>query len=136
MPEVNPVTNTTQTPLKSAAKDATSLGKDDFLKLLVGQLQHQDPLEPSKDTEFIGQMAQFASLEQESHTAESTGDMAQNLSRSSALGLIGRTVSYTDEDDNPQTGVVKQVDIGADGLATLTVGETDGIAVADVTEVR
>lgn len=42
----------------------SSLGKDEFLNLLVTQLQYQDPLDPSDDTEFIAQMAQFSSLEQ------------------------------------------------------------------------
>ena len=40
------------------------LGKVDFLRLLVTQLSHQDPLNPMKDTEFVAQLAQFSSLEQ------------------------------------------------------------------------
>src|SRR5918912_2305242 len=88
----------------SSLTGGSSLGKDDFLKLLVGQLQHQDPMEPSNDTEFIGQMAQFSALEQESNTAESTGKMADQLSRAGALGLIGKTVTYGDADGNSQTG--------------------------------
>jgi flagellar basal-body rod modification protein FlgD len=141
MPSVNPMTaaltGTTGTSgTGSALTDKTAMGKDDFLKLLVGQLQHQDPLQPSTDTEFIGQMAQFSALEQESNTAESTSQMVQQLGRSGALGLIGRTVTYTDADDNPVTGVVKQVDIGADGKATLTVDGKGGIDAGAVTQVK
>ncbi len=46
------------------SKNTSSLGKDEFLGLLVTQMQYQDPLEPTNDTEFIAQMAQFSSLEQ------------------------------------------------------------------------
>jgi flagellar basal-body rod modification protein FlgD len=42
----------------------SGLGEDAFLKLLVTQLQHQDPLQPQPDTEFLAQLAQFSSLEQ------------------------------------------------------------------------
>src|SRR3954465_266316 len=75
----------------NATKQA-GIGKDDFLKLLVGQLQHQDPMQPSDDNQFIGQMAQFSQLEQETNAAQSS----DQLVRASTLGLIGRTVTYTD----------------------------------------
>jgi len=48
----------------SSPGGTSALGKDEFLNLLVTQMQYQDPLEPSSDTEFIAQMAQFSSLEQ------------------------------------------------------------------------
>ena len=47
-----------------ASNTVTSLGKDEFLNLLVTQMRYQDPLEPSSDTEYIAQLAQFSSLEQ------------------------------------------------------------------------
>jgi flagellar basal-body rod modification protein FlgD len=113
-----------------------TLGKDDFLKLLVAQLKHQDPLAPSTDQEWIGQMAQFSQLEQQSNTASSTNRIADQLTRSSALGLIGRTVTYADADGNPVTGVVQQVDMSKDGKATLTVDGKGGIDAGAVTQVK
>ncbi len=59
----------------------TSLGVDDFLKLLTVQLQHQDPMKPMEDAEFMGQMAQFAALEQTKELATSFSEFTklQNL---------------------------------------------------------
>ena len=112
------------------------LGKDDFLKLLVAQLKNQDPMAPSTDQEWIGQMTQFSQLEQEANTAKSTTQIAEQLGRSGALGLIGRTVTYSDADGNPQSGVVEQVDMDKDGKATLTVGGKGGIDAGKVTQVK
>ena len=47
----------------AAAAKPDALGRDAFLKLLVTQLQHQDPTQPQDDSEFIAQLAQFSSLE-------------------------------------------------------------------------
>lgn len=62
----------------------SSLDKDAFLKILVTQLKYQDPLEPSKDNEFIGQMAQFSALEQSQNSNKavrlnSANNMVNNL---------------------------------------------------------
>jgi flagellar basal-body rod modification protein FlgD len=119
----------------AAKKDNALMGKDDFLKLLVGQLKNQDPLEPKGDSEFIGQMTQFSQLEQQTNTAASTNDIAAQLAHTSALGLIGRTVTYLDADGNSQTGKVEQVDT-VDGKATLTVGGKAGIDAGKVTQVK
>jgi len=57
-------TGSQSTILKGASSNGVDMGKDTFLKLLVSQLQNQDPLEPIDDKEFLAQMAQFSTLEQ------------------------------------------------------------------------
>jgi len=55
---------TSYTEAYPSATAKKELGRNDFLKLLVAQLKHQDPLNPVKSTEFTSQLAQFSSLEQ------------------------------------------------------------------------
>jgi flagellar basal-body rod modification protein FlgD len=79
----------------SAITGSDSLGKEDFLTLLVAQLQNQDPLNPSDPTEFTAQLAQYSSLEQLMSVNENIENLAstsQNQQQLSALGLMGREV--------------------------------------------
>jgi flagellar basal-body rod modification protein FlgD len=112
-----------------------TLGKDDFLKLLVGQLQHQDPMQPSDDQAWIGQMAQFSQLEQVSNTAATTQKIVDTLNTNGTLSLIGRTVTYLDDAGAAHTGAVQTVDM-AGGVASLTVDGVAGIDAGTVTQVR
>lgn len=72
------------------------LDKDDFLKILVTQLQHQDPTNPMQDREFIAQMAQFSSLEQITNMSKSFSKLSGILNSSEAQSLLGRTVEILD----------------------------------------
>ena len=98
-------------PSEMKPKEAANgqLGKDAFLKMLVAQLQHQDPMNPMEDSDFMGQMASFSSLEQITNLAAANERIAASLTSTSAVGLIGRTVTYTDESDQIHTGVVEKV---------------------------
>ena len=137
MTSTNPLTNalTGTTGTSQAKSTSQTLGKDDFLKLLVGQLQHQDPLAPSDDQQWIGQMAQFSQLEQVSNTAETTQKIVDTLNMNGTLSLIGRTVSYLDEAGAAHSGVVDTVDV-AGGTASLTVDGVAGIDAGSVTQVK
>ena len=130
---------TTVTPLGSPAASTQSsttksLGKDDFLKLFVAQLQHQDPSNPMQDGDFMGQMAQFSTLEQTTNMAAANQTMATNLGMSEALSLLGKTVTYVDDKDAKHTGVVQKV-VTSGGVAQLTVDGVDGIDPSTVAEV-
>ena len=117
--------------------DATAkggLGKDDFLKLFVAQLQHQDPMNPMSDMDFMGQMASFSTLEQISNMASENARVADSLASNNAIGLIGRTVTWTDEHDELRTGVVEKVST-AGGVPSLTVSGVEGVDLSTISQV-
>lgn len=113
------LTYTNRDTLSSTSKQrgSSELGKDEFLKLLVTQLQNQDPLNPQDDTDFISQLAQFSSLEQMTN-------MNSTMSNTSAYSLVGKNVivSSTDSTGNVSevTGVVDYVEI-KNGDAYLSI---------------
>lgn len=84
------------------------LDKDDFLKILITQLTHQDPTKPMEDKEFIAQMAQFSTLEQMTNMSAEFEKMARMLSSNNALELLGKTVEIS-EGDHTVTGVVEEI---------------------------
>ena len=91
-----------------------TLGKDDFLKLLIAQLTHQDPTNPMKDTEFVSQLAQYSGLEQQMTMNKNMETLIAQQSMTTAAqatALIGSIVSYTDEEGNYQMGQVVFLDI-------------------------
>lgn len=136
----NPITatQTSSTPAAGGAHAAGGasglLGKDDFLKLLIGQMQHQDPMNPTDSTEYMGQLTQFSILEQTTNAAQTAAANASNEYDSQAIALIGKTVTYTKPDKSQATGVVQRVTFSSSGPA-LTIGDVDGIDPVSVTQV-
>jgi flagellar basal-body rod modification protein FlgD len=125
----------------SATAGGSALGKDAFMKLLVNQIKNQDPLEPSDNTAYLSQLAQFSSLEQMQSLNDNIVGLAvlqQNnalmsqLTQSSAL--IGQRVTYMDPATNQsKSGTVGSVKI-MDNLAVLSINGTD-VPLANVSEV-
>ena len=134
MSTIDSTTSTTPTPNQIQRSTGGTLGKDDFLKLFVAQLQHQDPMNPMQDSDMMGQMASFSTLEQITNMASANQTIAASLQSTGAVGLIGRTVTYVDANDETHTGVVEKVST-AGGKPLLTVGGTDGVDPAFITQV-
>lgn len=88
-------TGVTTNSLNTVESKDDSMGKNDFLMLLVAQLKNQDPMNPQDATEFTSQLAQFSQLEQLSNINESLQGlttMSSEIERQSALSLIGTVV--------------------------------------------
>lgn len=132
---INPIDAANPTAPAAQPRQQGILGKDDFLKLLIGQLQHQDPMSPSDPSEQMGQMTQFSILEQLSNLAQSQQAAAANDYDQQAISLIGKTVTYTRSDGTPASGVVEQVTFTPKG-PSLTISGEPGIPPVAVTEVR
>jgi len=110
----------------SARKTGSTLDQDAFLKLLVTKLSNQDPLNPTGDTEFIAQLAQFTSLSEMSSVNSST-------SLSAAFNLIGKTVVGLDGNDSPVAGKVDSI-TSSSGKIALNIGNRS-VALSDVQQV-
>jgi len=85
-----------------------SLGKDDFLKILITQLSYQDPTSPMEDKEFIAQMAQFSTLEQMTSMSKDFARLTSMMSVSEASSALGKNVELV-EGENIVQGTVKAV---------------------------
>jgi flagellar basal-body rod modification protein FlgD len=109
----------------SALGSSSTLGKDDFLKLLVTQLQHQDPMNPMDDKDFMGQMAQFSSLEQITNLVSSTDEMHFASQVSQSVSLIGHQVTWMKADGTNGTGTARSVSIDSGNILI----DVDGVQV-------
>lgn len=109
------VANYTQgTNISEDKKGSDSLDKDAFLKILVAEMQYQDPLEPSSNTEWVTQMASFSQI-------ESLQDVSKTLGEQTASQLVGKRVIVEASENeggevNYVTGIVQCIEKRSDGL--------------------
>ena len=115
----------------STSRSEMSIDTSTFLKLLVAQLQYQDPLNPQSDTEFVSQLAQMTSLQQ-------VDEITSSIQNSQAYNMIGKYIfgSVLDSKTGVTTNYFGLVDsvIIQNGQAYVVVGDT-AISVDNITQV-
>ena len=110
-------TATTTTSETKNTRGSSELGQDAFLQLLVCQMQNQDPLEPTSNTEWISQMATFSQLEELQALSKTTEN-------SQIFSLVGKNVIVSTEDDSGnaqlKSGIVEFINLSG-GQAKFSI---------------
>jgi len=133
-----------QTTQRSTGSD--TLGKDDFLKILMTQLQNQDPLNPMQDKDFIAQMATFTSLEQMTNMNKSITSLVSAQEQNQLISysqFIGKEVSWhklTESDDGSseiEQGTGKIVSLKfTDGVATFLLEDGTSLTSGNISQIN
>lgn len=121
------------------ASQSSSIGIEDFLKILTSQLNNQDPLKPLENQEFVAQIAQFANLEQSRQLNVKLDSMLNYQSAMQSVGMLGRTVDV-EQGSGLVTGKVTALDVSS-GTPLMTVTATSGsflekISLSQVVNIR
>ena len=114
----------------SATNATSSIGLQDFLKILLTQLNYQDPLKPMDNQEFMAQMAQFTTLQQTQQLSEKIDQLVANQAALQSVGLIGRSVDITTA-SGVVTGSVTALALQGDA-PLLTVTTSGGTVLSDI----
>jgi flagellar basal-body rod modification protein FlgD len=109
----------------------------DYMKLLITQLQHQDPLQPMDNNQMASQLTMFSQLQQLESMNSSFTQALDSVQRSYANSLLGKQVSFADSETSSgsSSGTVQQVYSGTDGQLMLTVGN-QAVALEDILSVQ
>jgi flagellar basal-body rod modification protein FlgD len=130
---VLPTTSATGAPRSTASALNTQGIKTDFLKLLIAQLQNQDPLNPMDNAEFTSQLSQFSMVESLQNIQKSLDKMSASggtASLSQSTGLLGHTVRTASGVSGVVTGLGLE-----NGSPVVMLGE-QSVPLADIVEIH
>ncbi|HEX2018373.1 MAG TPA: flagellar hook assembly protein FlgD [Aurantimonas sp.] len=122
MTAVGATSNSTYQAAQTTAEKSSTLDYDSFLKLLVAEMSHQDPLNPTDSTQYISQFASFSSVEQAIQTNKKLDSLMTVSALTQANSLIGRTATSADGSVSGLVEAVRVVDGGVQ--AVLSGGRT------------
>jgi flagellar basal-body rod modification protein FlgD len=108
-----------------AINASASLGQNDFLKLLVAQLKYQDPMKPTDSSQFMGEMAQFSTVQGVTSMGTTMEGMSHANDVSQAIALIGKEIRYKAIDGTIGSGTVMSTETTGNGAVTLQLAAGD-----------
>ena len=111
-----------------------ALKAEDFIKMMITQLQNQDPTQPASNDQLLAQMSQIGQLQSSTSLTDSLKGMVLQNQIGSASSLIGKTVQGLDAADDPVTGLVNSVKVGTDGVS-LELDNGKALLLSRVTEI-
>ncbi len=124
-PVTGPATGLTPTPSQVDRTDAGGAwGQDTFLKLLMAEMQHQDPTQPTDSAAMMTQMAQFSAVEGLNKLNKQLTALNIQQDFASSVTMIGKTVTWLDEQGSIHAGVVQSVKPSPTG-SILTIDGSD-----------
>ena len=118
----------------SIQKNAFSLKAADFIKMMVTQLQNQDPLEPAKNDQLLAQMSQIGQLQSTTQLQDSLKGLVIQNQIGAAGNLIGKSVQGLDDQNNDTGGVVNSVRVQQDSVY-LELDNGKSLSLARVTKI-
>lgn len=123
----------------TANLQANSLGIQDFMKILLTQLNYQDPMKPMDNQQFMAQMAQFTTLQQTQQLNANIEKLVVNQAALQSVGLIGKTVSIA-QNTGSISGVVTSLNLTGDtpslSIRTSSGAILDGIGLNQISTVQ
>ena len=126
---INPTPSATGTPSSSSsvntAAQSATVNYNQFLQLLVTELQNQDPTAPTDPTQYMSQLASFSSVAQQIQTNSKLDTMLTSSALSQAESLIGQNVTSA---DGLTSGTVASVTLSTGGAVTATLSNGGTIA--------
>jgi flagellar basal-body rod modification protein FlgD len=131
--QIDPTSTASTTTAPAATSGALTGSKDEFLKLFMAQLEHQDPLNPQNGADMVAQLAQFTAVEQATQTNQHLADLATAqaaTSSASMSNLVGRDCNAAAADFQlDRGGSVPPIQITSTGAlngASVVISDSDG----------
>ncbi|MDE3071436.1 MAG: flagellar hook capping protein [Pseudomonadota bacterium] len=126
--------------LNTTAASATpnsGINEQDFIKLFVSELQFQDPMQPLDNSQFLTQLAQFVSIEQQSEEVSGINNLLTLNSSDQSLGLLTHTVEVTNADGSTASGKVTGIQYGANGVqVTVTTSSNNVLTNVNLSQIQ